>query len=301
MSERQTIGVREKVAALLRYGRESRLGWLLEPQVLVELFIVSNIAFLSLDVYTAHAVNQFAHWAEWIPFFFCVGATPVLVALMLVDGIVPKRRWVRGVGWGIGLLAVLMGIAGMVFHLEGHFFQEQTLRNLIYSAPFAAPLAFSGLGFLLMMNRMVDPDTRDWALWVILLALGGFVGNFGLSFLDHAQNGFFLWQEWIPVVGAAVTMGFLSVPFFMRVSNTYLWLCFGVLVLQVLIGLLGFYYHVHGNLMAPGENLINKFLYGAPTFAPLLFPNLAGLAMLGLWALGERRWRDTATQEEASV
>ncbi len=44
----------------------------------------------------------------------------------------------------------------MIWHLRGDFFQEQTLKNLVYTAPFAAPLAYTGLGLLLILDRMVD-------------------------------------------------------------------------------------------------------------------------------------------------
>ena len=75
--------------------------------------------------------------------------------------------------------------------------------------PFAAPLAYTGLGLLLLLDRMVDAADLDWARWVVLLALGGFVGNFVLTLADHAQNGFFHPSEWIGVVAGAVAGGFL--------------------------------------------------------------------------------------------
>ena len=51
---------------------------------------------------------------------------------------------------------------------------------------------------------------------MLLLALGGFVGNFVFSLTDHAQNGFFNPLEWIPVVSSALAVGFLLVPFVVR-------------------------------------------------------------------------------------
>jgi hypothetical protein len=87
--------------------------------------------------------------------------------------------------------------------LQSSFFYERTLRSLTYSAPFAASLACTGLGFLLIMNRMVEPETFEWAQWVLLLALGGFVGNFVFSLSDHVENGFFYPMEWVPVVASA--------------------------------------------------------------------------------------------------
>ena len=73
---------------------------------------------------------------------------------------------------------MLVGLTGVVLHLESHFFYERTLRSLTYSAPFAAPLAYTGLGFLLIMNRMVDPESIEWAQWVLLTHAGRFRRKF---------------------------------------------------------------------------------------------------------------------------
>ena len=43
----------------------------------------------------------------------------------------------------------------------------------------------------LVMNRMVDRQSEEWPRWVLLLGLGGVVGNFIFSLTDHAQNGFY--------------------------------------------------------------------------------------------------------------
>jgi hypothetical protein len=67
--------------------------------------------------------------------------------------------------------------------------------SVIWLAGFAAPLAYTGLGFLLLVNRMVGACTAEWARGVIFLAPGGFFGNFVLSLTDHASNGFFAKTE----------------------------------------------------------------------------------------------------------
>jgi hypothetical protein len=87
--------------------------------------------------------------------------------------------------------------------LDSQFFHDRTLRSLTYAAPFAAPLAYTGLGLLLIVNRMVKPDEIEWAQWVLLLALGGFAGNLVFSLSDHAMNGFHNPAEWVPVVSSA--------------------------------------------------------------------------------------------------
>ena len=52
--------------------------------------------------------------------------------------------------WTLGMIvgsgAVGVGLAGLIYHLQSGFFQQQTLRNLVYAAPFAAPLSYAGLG-----------------------------------------------------------------------------------------------------------------------------------------------------------
>ena len=92
----------------------------------------------------------------------------------------------------MGGLAILIGLTGVLLHLDSAFFYERTIRSLAYSAPFAAPLAYTGLGFLLLLNRMVNSKSGAWAQWVLFMTLGGFVGNFIFSLADHAGNGFFI-------------------------------------------------------------------------------------------------------------
>jgi hypothetical protein len=53
----------------------------------------------------------------------------------------------------------------------------------------------------------------------------------------------------------------------------------------VVVGLLGFTYHTAANLRGPSASLFDNFVYGAPSLAPMLFPNLALLAFIGLWVL----------------
>ena len=85
-----------------------------EADVLLEIFIFANFAFLSLDIYVAHSINRFRHWAEWIPFVFSIAA-----ALALLPGVI--RSLGRGEHWqpspvgsAVGTLAILVGIAAFL-------------------------------------------------------------------------------------------------------------------------------------------------------------------------------------------
>jgi hypothetical protein len=263
----------------------SRLpAWIRRPADWAELFAIGNFAFLAVDIGLAHSVNAFERAPEWIPLVFSLAA-----ALLLAIGFPPAMRTrTRGLAIAVGVVSVLVGISGLLWHLDSHFFREQTLKNLVYAAPFAAPLAYTGLGLLVLLGRLVDSETEEWAIWVLVLALGGFIGNFVLSVADHAQNAFFHPTEWIAAAGAAFGIGFLFVAAFVDRGARFLRLCLFVLAAEIGVGVLGFALHLRGNLLAPGGSPAQRFLYGAPIFAPLLFANLALLAAIGVFLLIER-------------
>ena len=257
------------------------------PLVWVELFALVNLGGIAPDIYLAHSVNYFHHRAEYIPLYFSLAAPALLLPAFWALATGRLRMW-RRLGNIVGWASVLIGVTGMVLHLKSQFFQQQTLASLVYAAPFAAPLAYTGLGFLLIMDRMVREENKEWALWILFLALGGFVGNFLFSVTDHAQNGFYHSTEWIPVVSSALAVGFLVVPLLMQVSLSYLFWCGVVMFLQAAVGIVGFVLHVRANLHASGPTLFDRFVFGAPAFAPMLFPDLVLLALIGLWALSQR-------------
>lgn len=262
-----------------------RLRWAHDPQLWVEVFVTLNLLILAADIYIAHSVNQFRKAAEYIPLYFSMAAPVALAIVIALRWMWRQKAPWRDVGYLVGWLSILVGLAGVLYHLESRFFLDRTLKSLTYAAPFAAPLAYTGLGFLLLVDRMVEVRTAEWARWIIALALGGFIGNFVLSLTDHASNGFFARTEWIPVISSALATGFLLVPLLMEVTRRYLDLCLIVMFVQALVGVLGFWFHLRANLIEPGASLWDRLVNGAPPMAPLLFPNLVGLALIGIWAL----------------
>ena len=117
------------------------------------------------------------------------------------------------------------------------------------------------------------------------MALGGFLGNFVLTVADHAQNGFFRPEEWVAVVAAAAAVGGLCAALSVPANRPLLVLVGFIMIVQVGVGVFGFLLHVLANLRAPLGTLWERFLYGAPAFAPLLFADLAILGLLALAAL----------------
>lgn len=261
--------------------------WYSSHRAWVELFALFNLAGLAPDIFLAHSVNLFHSAVEYAPLMFSVVAPLTLVPAFwaLVRG--RMRPW-RVLGLIVGWTSVAIGVMGLLLHLESQFFQQWTIASLVYAAPFAAPLAYTGIGLLLIMNRMVDPESLEWALWVVFLAWGGFVGNFIFSVTDHAQNGFFHPTEWIPVASSALAVGFLVVPLLARVDRDYVRLCGWVMLLQASVGIAGFFLHAHADWHGVGPNLFDRVVYGAPIFAPMLFPDLVLLACIGLWVLWKK-------------
>jgi hypothetical protein len=245
---------------------------------LVEVFIFVNLAFLAVDVYMAHSVNDFAVEAELLPVYFSAVAP-----LFLLPSLV-RRRWKEGfdrwAGLIVGAASLAVGVGGMILHLKSSFFAHQTLISLVYAAPFVAPLSYAGVGLLLLLNRT---EHEDWGRWILFLALAGWVGNFGLSLLDHAQNGFFYPSEWISVTSAGFAVAFLGTSFFFSEDRPLLQWTMGVMGVQVVVGVVGAGLHLAGSLASSGPSLWYKIIFGAPVFAPLLFANLAALAAIGLW------------------
>ena len=257
------------------------VDWRAHKRLMLDGFVFANLAFLALDIFIAHSTNGFAAAAEWVPLVFSV-AGALAVGVCLHPRPVHAGRARKMVMNAVGLGAVVVGIAGMVLHLDSHFFEQQSVTNLVYTAPFAAPLAYAGLGLLLVMNRMVPEEGDEWARWVVVLALGGFAGNFVLSLCDHAQNGFFRPTEWVPVFAGAVGVGFLTVAAFGRARAGFHRVCLAVLAGEAIVGVVGFVLHASASMHGGGATFVDRVVFGPPIFAPLLFANLAVLAVMGV-------------------
>ena len=65
--------------------------------------------------------------------------------------------------------------------------------------------------------------------------------------------------------------------------------CFVVMAGQVVVGLAGLALHVSADLYRGAASKLDRFVFGAPGFAPMLFADMAFLAAIGLWAGGPRK------------
>jgi hypothetical protein len=233
--------------------------------------------------------------AEYLPLYFSLAAPVLLASALWAREFRGNMRVWRVLGYLVGAVSIGLGLSGVIYHLDSQFFYERTIRSLTYAAPFAAPLAYTGVGMLLVLNRMEPADSAQWPRWILLLTLGGFFGNFVLSLTDHAENGFFHWTEWIPVVSSGLAVAFLATSFFVALTERYLKSCVIVLLLQAAVGVTGFVIHGVTDLHGPSRSFFQNIVNGAPPFAPLLFPNLVVLGLIGLWVIHRRQDRSTLT------
>jgi hypothetical protein len=188
----------------------------------------------------------------------------------------------------VGWCSVVIGIAGLVLHLESQFFQRWTLASLVYAAPSAAPLAYTGIGLLLIMNRSVDADGLEWPLWVIFLALGGFVGNFIFSVTDHGAKRILPSQRMDSGLQQRTGRRFHVCPIGHPGEPIVCACLCGAHAVSSSGRLGGIGLHLHADVHGVGPTLFDRIVYGAPVFAPMLFPDLVLLASIGLWVLYRR-------------
>jgi hypothetical protein len=91
--------------------------------------------------------------------------------------------------------------------------------------------------------------------------------------------------EWVSVAASAFGVSFLLLAILRPYDDAMLKGAIGVMIGQMGIGVVGAWLHIAGNLHAPGDSLLDRMIFGAPVFAPLLFANLAILGIIGLWEM----------------
>lgn len=241
------------------------------------LFAAANLLFLLVDVALAHA-SFFKSRAELVPIW--ISGTGGLLALLLAFLSGP---WARALLWLDAAACILTGMAGLWFHAGAEELLRPSLQRLVYSAPIVAPLAYAGLGLLLLVAEHAR-EARTRGRLLQLLAGLGLLGNFVLCLLDHAQNGFWAEVEWLSVAGgAAGGLGLLRAASLRETTEAETRFLWGLLASMAAVGVLGATLHARADLLARGT-LLERLEYGAPIFAPLLFADLAALGALGLVA-----------------
>ena len=119
---KKTVELQSMAAELRKQHDTDKLGRWLEPWLLLEVFILFNLGFLTLDIYLAHSINSFRESAEYIPFYFSACA-PVILLIGLVYAVRRRTLW-KIFGHTVGWIAILVGLAGVLYHLHSCSFMS---------------------------------------------------------------------------------------------------------------------------------------------------------------------------------
>ncbi|HUN82517.1 MAG TPA: hypothetical protein VMV81_13515 [Phycisphaerae bacterium] len=262
---------------------------------LLLLFAAANLGFLSLDVAIAHSVNGFVPVYEWIPVFL----PPVGAITAGWLGLSRQPSAGLKVAHVLTMLAsLLVGLLGLAFHLKAMIAPGGAIswNWIVFSAPVIAPLSFAGVGLvglfgivdespqnpgvLSLMNAVTVKAPLSKTQHLLLFVGLGFAGAAATSFLDHAQYGYRVY-EWIPIIlGIFATIVVLGRAFVRRSSRVddliYLW----TMIAAILVGVLGFAFHLSHDLADSGALSLERMRAFAPIFAPFLFSDLGILGLL---------------------
>jgi hypothetical protein len=262
-----------------------------------------NEIMLGVDTYLAHSVSSPIRVGEWIPILF----GPSAGLLLLIAGLIAlrKRPLANLIASLVFLASMAVGLLGSYYHLHRAILvdapagQQITALVLVYAPPLLGPLTFAlvavlGLsaawqedpldsGMLRLIGnirlRMPLSKTRAYFLMTSLFILVTVVS----SVLDHARTNFVNPWLWLPTfTGVFATIVAFCMGAFERLDRSDLRTYVGAMLILLLVGMLGAVLHVLRDLPGQGTALTERFLYGAPLLAPLLFANMGLLGLLVL-------------------
>ncbi len=275
--------------------RLARLKLPMDKNRLILLLVGVNLIFTGLDVALAHAVNDFVPAYEWIPIFFAPlgAASSFVVALKSRVNIPVALTHII-----LMVLGVVVGVLGTAFHANQALnpLGQLTWIWLTFASPILAPLAFAGISLVGLYAIIEEVDghpgllevpglgtfkariSRDkHFLWLVGL---GFAASALTSIIDHGQYGYSLYKL-IPIVFGLFSTG---VVLSLAVSNrwsagdelTYFW----TMIAAIVVGVLGFAFHLSGDLSDNGQLSLERILVFAPVLAPLLYSDLGILGLI---------------------
>ncbi|WP_420631914.1 hypothetical protein [Candidatus Leptofilum sp.] len=265
-----------------------------------------NEVMLGLDTLLAHVLNNTIQPREWIPIIF----GPVAGVLLLFSGLIAlrNRKQATWIATTVFLASIVVGILGAYFHLVRGILptaplgSRVTLNLLVWAPPFLAPFAFAGIGLLgisaaweevptgsgrlrLPFGRTVQMPYSKTRAYFFLVSLGTLVALVS-SALDHARHP---WENpwlWAPVVvgvfATAVSAGMGAANRKLTADDVAIYMA--AMILLIVVGLIGTYFHVQADLTAQSTIVPERFLRGAPFMSPLLFSNMGMVGLLALFS-----------------
>lgn len=263
-----------------------------------------NEIMLGVDTYLSHVLNQTIRPREWIPILF----GPAAGVLLLVAGLLAlrRRRLAITLATIVFVSSIVVGVLGAYFHLIRGILpsapagEQINLLLLVWAPPVLAPFAFAGVGILglsaawqettpdsgvlrIGRHRRLKLPYSKTSAYFFLVSLGILVSVVSSAW-DHVRTGFEDPWLWLPlVVGVfATVVAFGAGTAVGKLSTVDIWTYVASMVMLIIVGLLGTYFHVRADLTTMALIVPERFLRGAPFLSPLLFTNmgLVGLVVL---------------------
>ncbi len=273
----------------------------MEKNRLLLIFVGINLFFTGIDVALAHSINSFIPVYEWIPiYFFPLGAMSCFIVSFQPS---PKKSFAI-IHIALMSIGILVGVIGMAFHMNavlnplGHL----SWAWLVFGSPILAPLAFSGISLLGLyaiteevenspgvlkipgLGIFKAPISRDkHFLWLVGL---GFGASAVTSTIDHAQYGYSVYKLIAIVYGLFATSVVITIALSNQWSKKDELVYFWTMIAAIVVGVMGFGFHLSADLAGTGNISLERMLVFAPVFAPLLYSDLG---MLGLIIVAKQR------------
>lgn len=266
----------------------------MEKNRLLLMLVGVNFLFAGLDVILAHMVNDFRPVYEWIPVVYFPFATLTSFVLALKS----KTNKILSLSHiFIMIVGVIVGVLGTAFHANEALnpLGQLTWIWLTFASPVMAPLAFAGIALVGLYAAVEEvkeqpgmlkvpgvgifkaPISRDkHFLWLVGF---GFAASAITSIIDHGQYGYSIYKL-IPIIyglfASGVVLTLAVVKEWQSADElTYFW----TMIIGIVVGILGFGFHLSGDLGGTGQISLERILVFAPILAPLLY---ADLGILGL-------------------
>ena len=273
----------------------------IEKNRLLLIFVGLNLFVTGIDVALAHSINSFIPVYEWIPiYYFPLGAMSCFIISLQTT---PKKVFAL-IHISLMIIGLMVGFIGMAFHMNavlnplGHL----SWAWLVFGSPILAPLAFSGISLLGLyaiteevggssgvliihgLGRFHAPISRDkHFLWLVGL---GFGASAITSIIDHAQYGYNVYKLIAIVFGLFATSVVLTIALSDKWSKKDELVYFWTMIAAIIVGVMGFGFHLSGDLAGTGKISLERMLVFAPILAPLLYGDLG---MLGLIVVAQQR------------
>lgn len=276
-------------------------------QVLLLLIAVNNL-FLGVETYLAHSISGTIVPEEWIPILY----GPVAGLILIIIGLIATRNRMTAniLGTIIFSFNIAVGVLGSFYHLSRAILmnaeagQQVSVPLLVFAPPVMGPITFALLGILgisaawqevpvgsgslvLWFGRKLNMPLSKTRAYFLLTGIGVLITVIS-SIIDHSHSGFSNPWTWIPTIfgvfaiAVSLYLGFLEKP-----ERPDLTVYMITMLVMMGVGLLGSLLHISQNLVAEGVIVGERFIRGAPIFAPMLFADMGMLGLIVLLDPGE--------------